>query len=185
MHLSRPSSAPPDVVYDLLADLTTHLTWGGAQQTSDFRLLSLNAPAGPATVGTTFTSTGTIPMSSRRWEDRSKVTAAERPNTFEFVTTAMARGAQRSMEATYRHRYEIAATPGGSRVSYSMTQLSLSNPMLRLGLPVVRNLSWRLAIPFMAGRGFRNLLADAEQRAEGAKLPGQQAKSPVRSVTSR
>ncbi len=170
IRLKRLSSAPPDVVYDFLADLETHLTWAGTQQTSDFRLLSLEAPAGPASVGTTFTSTGTIPMSSRRWEDRSKVTAAERPNTFEFVTTATARGTKRSMEATYRHRYEIAATPGGSKVSYSMTQLTMSNPLLRLGLPVVKNLSWRFAIPFMAGRGFKNLLAVAEQRAHSGGL---------------
>ncbi len=172
MHLSRSSSAPPEVVYDLLADLGTHLTWAGTRQTNDFRLLSLDAPAGPATVGTTFNSTGTIPMSSQQWVDQSNVTAAERPNTFEFVTTATTRGARRSMEATYRHRYEIEATPGGSKVSYTMTQLAASNPMLRLGLPVVRKLTWRLGIPFMAGRGFRNLVAFAEQRAHSESLAG-------------
>jgi len=172
MRLSKSSSAPPEAVYDLLADLGSHLTWAGAQQTSDFRLLSLDAPASPATVGTTFSSTGTIPMSSRRWTDRSSVTAAERPSTFEFITTATARGARRSMEATYRHRYEIEATPGGSKVSYSMTQLAISNPLLRLGLPVVRELSWRLAIPFMAGRGFRNLVAFAEQPARSESPAG-------------
>lgn len=165
MHLTRCCSAPPAVVYDFLADLETHLTWAGTQQTSDFRLLSLEAPSGPAGVGTTFTSTGTIPMTSRRGQDRSQVTVAERPHTFEFITTAMAPGGKRSMEATYRHRYEIAATPEGSEVSYSMTQLTISNPFLRLGLPGVRNLSWRFAMPFMAGRGFRNLLSVAEQRA--------------------
>jgi hypothetical protein len=175
MHLTRSCSAPPDVVYDFLADLGTHITWAGRQQTSDFRLLAIEAPPGPASVGTTFTSTGTIPMSSRRWHDRSHVTAAERPNTFEFVTTATARGPKRSMEATYRHRYEIAVTPGGSKVSYSMTQLKMSNPLLRLGLPVVKDLSWRFAIPFMAGRGFRNLLSIAEQRARSESLPRAQA----------
>jgi len=175
MQLSRPCSAPPDVVYDFLVDLGTHLTWAGTQQTSDFRLLSLDAPVGPAGVGTTFSSVGTIPMSSRRWEDRSKVTAAERPNTFEFVTSATASGAKRSMEATYRHRYEIAATPAGSKVNYSMTQLTMSNPLFRLGLPVVKTLTWRLGIPFMAGRGFRNLLALAEQRAHSGRLPREQA----------
>jgi hypothetical protein len=172
MHLSRYCSAPPEVVYDLLADLGTHLTWAGSQQTRDFRLVSLDAPASAASVGTAFTSTGTIPMSSRRWSDRSTVTAAERARTFEFVTTATARGARSSMEATYRHRYEIEPTEGGSKVSYSMTQLAMSNPMLRLGLPVVRELSWRLAIPFMAGRGFRNLVALAEQRARSGSLAG-------------
>jgi len=57
MHLTRLCSAPPDVVYDFLADLGTHMTWGGNQQTSDFRLLSLEAPAGSASAGTTFTKT--------------------------------------------------------------------------------------------------------------------------------
>ena len=170
MHLTRSCSAPPDVVYDFLADLGTHVTWAGTQQTGDFRLLSLEAPPGPAGVGTTFTSTGTIPMSSRRWQDRSQVTAAERPNTFEFVTAATARGARRSMVATYRHRYEIAATPEGSKVSYSMTELAASNPLLRLGLPVVKDLTWRFGIPFMAGRGFRNLLSISEQRARSGSL---------------
>jgi hypothetical protein len=170
MHLTGLCSAPPEAVYDLLADIGTHLTWAGKQQTSDFRLLSLEAPAGSASAGTTFTSTGSIPMSSRRWEDRSQVTAAQRPTTFEFITTATAHGSRRSMEATYRHRYEIAASPGGSKVSYSMTQLAISNPLLRLGLPLVKNLTWGLGIPMMAGRGFRNLLAIAEQSANGGRL---------------
>jgi len=172
MHLSKSSSAPPEAVYDLLADLESHLTWAGTQQTRDFRLLSLDAPASPATAGTTFSSTGSIPMSSQRWVDRSKVTAAERPNTFEFVTSATTRGARRSMEATYRHRYEIKAAQGGSNVSYTMTQLAVSNPLLRLSLPLVRELTWRLGIPFMAGRGFRNLVALAEQPAQRGSLAG-------------
>jgi hypothetical protein len=76
------------------------------------------------------------------------------------------------MEATYRHRYEIAAVPGGSEVSYVLTQLDISNPSLRLALPLVRTMTWRVGIPFLAGRGFRNLLAIAEQRAnlESASL---------------
>src|SRR5260370_14519413 len=101
-------------------------------------------------------------MSPRRWEDRSEVTAAERPNTFEFVTTAKARGTRHSMEATYRHRYEIAVAPGGSSVSYSMTHLTMSNPLLRLGLPVVRTMTSRFGLPFIAELGFRNLLANAD-----------------------
>ena len=166
MRLTKHSSAAPEVVYDLIADLRTHMTWGGTQQRSDFRLLSLDAPSGPATVGTSFTSTGSIPMSVRKWEDRSTVTAAERPRAFEFVTHAIVHRSTRSMEATYRHRYEIAAAPvGGSVVTYEFTELSSLNPFLRLGLPVVRTMTWRVGIPFLAGRGFRNLLAIAEQSA--------------------
>lgn len=166
MRLTKRSSARPDVVYDLIADLRTHLTWGGTQQRSDFRLLSLDAPAGAATAGTTFSSTGSIPMSVRKWEDHSTVTVAERGRAFEFVTHATVHRSRRSMEATYRHRYEIAAAPGGgSVVTYEFTELSSLNPFLRLGLPVVRTMTWRVGIPFLAGRGFRNLLAIAEKRA--------------------
>jgi hypothetical protein len=172
MRLSRRCSAPPEVIYDVLADLRTHLTWGGAQQSSEFRLLSLDAPAGPATAGTSFTSTGAIPMSSRIWEDRSTVTMAVRPVCFEFVTHGTVHRSRRSMQATYTHRYEIAAAPGGSDVSYTLTQLEVLNPFLRLALPLVRTLTWRVGIRFLAGRGFRNLLAIAEQGAnlESASL---------------
>ena len=159
--LNQNCSAPPEVVYDIVSDLRTHLAWGGAEQRSDFRLLSLEAPAGPATIGTSFCSTGAIPMSLRKWSDQSTVTIAERPGTFEFVTHATVHRSRRSMEATYRHRYEIAAAPGGSEVSYTFTQLNASNPFLRLALPVVRTMTWRVGIPFLAGRGFRNLLATA------------------------
>jgi hypothetical protein len=167
------------MVYDLVADLRTHLSWGGEQQSSVFRLLSLDAPAGPATVDTSFTSIGAIPMSSGKFSDRSTVTVAERPLTFEFVTRATVHRSRRSMEATYRHRYEIAAAPGGSDVSYVLTQLDISNPSLRLWLPMVRVMTWRVGIPFMAGRGFRNLLALAEQGAnnESASLTTSQADS--------
>jgi hypothetical protein len=171
MRLTRHCSAPSEVVYDVIADLRTHLTWGGAQQRSDFRLLSLDAPAGLATVGTSFTSTGAIPLSIRTWADRSTVTVAERPVAFEFVTQATVRRSQRSMEATYQHRYEIAQAPGGSEVSYVFTQLDVVNPFLRLGLPVVRAMTWRVGIPFLAGRGFRNLLALAEQSANLERVP--------------
>jgi hypothetical protein len=171
MRLSKRCSAPPEVVYDLLADLRTHLTWGGSQQSSDFRLLSLEAPPGPATAGTSFTSTGTIPMSWRRFADSSTVTMAARRTTFEFVTHATVHRSQGSMEATYRHRYEIAAVSGGSEVNYTLTQLDITNPFLRLALPLVRTMTWRMGLPFLAGRGFRNLLRLAEQSANIEMAP--------------
>jgi hypothetical protein len=160
--LSRTCAAPPAAVYDLLADLPSHLVWGGAEQSADFRLLSLQAPDGPAEVGTVFSSTGTIPMSRKHWEDRSTVTVAVRPSTFEFVTEARVGLGSRAMHAQYVHRYDIAATQRGSLVTYTMTQLQIANPFLRLALPVIRHLTWRFAIPMMAGRGFRNLLVAAE-----------------------
>jgi hypothetical protein len=156
------SAAAPQAVYDLLADLRSHLEWAGEMQSADFRLISLDAPAGAATKGTRFESTGSIPMSGSRWRDQSVVTEATRASTFEFVTEARAG----STAACYRHRYEIAASGSGSRVTYTMTQESIERPMWRLGLPVVRAMSWRFAIPMFAGRGFRNLLAAAAVQRE-------------------
>ena len=162
MRLSKSCAAPPEVVYDLLADLRSHLRWAGAEQSADFRLLSMDAPTGPARQGTVFTTTGSIPMSGKHWEDRSTVTEAARPEAFEFVTEARAG----SMAARYRHHYEIAATLGGSTVTYTMTQEAITNPSLRLGLPVVRQMMWTVGIPMFAGRGFRNLIADAQAEAK-------------------
>ena len=171
LRLSRPCAAPPELVYDMLADLRSHLRWGGQEQSGDFRLLSLAAPDGPATVGTIFSTTGAIPMSRKRWEDRSTVTVAARPFTFEFVTHATAGTGRRAMAARYVHRYDVSAVGAGSVVTYTMTQEQITNPFLRLGLPVMRSLTWRFAIPLFAGRGFRNLVEDAATTAKVGLQP--------------
>jgi hypothetical protein len=168
--ISLPCKSRPEAVYAVLADLRTHLEWGGARQSADFRLLSLEASRGQATVGTAFSSTGTIPMSSRRWEDHSTVTVADRARAFEFTTEAKA-GERQAMTARYRHRYEITPEAGGSRVTYTLTQLAIANPMLRMALPGLRQLTWRMAIPMLASRGLRNLVTFAEERAAPAEGP--------------
>jgi hypothetical protein len=184
--LDRHSAAPPEVVYDTLADLRTHLLWGGTEQRGIFRLLTLDTATGPAEVGASFSTTGSIPMSIRRWSDRSTVTVAERPGTFEFVTEATVQRSRRPMRATYRHRYDITAAPGGSNVSYTFTQLDSEHPFLRLGLPLVRAMTWRIGIPFLARRGFRNLLATAERRlnTEGVSLTSPNVSRSVSSTTA-
>jgi hypothetical protein len=169
LQISRRCKATPEAVYDVLADLRTHIEWGGARQSREFRLVSLEAPPGPATVGTSFSSNGTIPMSRRHWADRSTVTVADRPQRFEFTTRAIA-DAGKPMTAVYTHRYEITPAAGGSRVTYAMTQLSISNPILRLG-PAMSRMTW-LMIPIFAGRGIRNLLALAERRGSRTVVAG-------------
>src|SRR5256885_6180363 len=151
------SAASPSSVYDLLADLRSHLDWAGDKQARDFGLVSIDAPKGPAATGTRFTSTGTIPMSGHRWRDESVVTEAVSSSLFELLTDAHAG----DTVARYRHRYEIAPSAHGSRVTYTMTQECIERPMWRLGLPVMRTMTWRFAIPMFAGRDFRNLLAAA------------------------
>ena len=48
-------------------------------------------------------------------------------------------------------------------MTYSLTQLSITNPMLRWALPGLGRMTW-LMTPTYAGRGLRNLLALAEER---------------------
>lgn len=169
LQISRFSKARPEAVYDVLADLRTHVEWGGARQSREFRLVTLDAPPGPATVGTIFSSTGVIPMSRRQWSDRSTVAVADLPLKFEFTTQATA-GERNAMTAVYRHSYEIAPAAAGSRVTYRMTQLSITNPILRLG-PAMGRMTW-LMIPMFAARGLRNLLALAEQSNSPSVVAG-------------
>lgn len=141
--------------------------WAGARQSRNFRLLTLDAPPEPATVGTTFSSTGNMPMTPKRWQDMSRVTRADRPRVFELTTESIVAG-RRTMTARYRQRYEFSPEAGGTRLTYTLTQLAMTNPMPRFGLPGIRQLSWRVSIK-LATRGIRNLLALAEERG----LPAQ------------
>lgn len=99
-------------------------------------------------------------MSSRRFADRSTVTVAEPSRKFGFTTEARAS----SMTATYSHLYEIEPEGRGVRVTYTLAQLAIANPTLRMGLPGLREMTWKVAVPMFAGRGIRNLLNLAEER---------------------
>ena len=164
------TAASPEAVYDTLADLRSHLDWGGDRQSRMFRLLSLTAPDGPATAGTRFTSEGKIPMTGAHWEDESQVTAAARPTVFEITTRGRARWAKRpDTEATLVHRYEIAARGSGSSVTYRVRQLVFKEPPWGLRWPVLRSVTARVSVPFWFRRGFRNLLRLAEERSRSER----------------
>jgi hypothetical protein len=159
-------AAPPPVVYATLADLRTHLVWGGTQQPRSFRLLTLDAPPGPATAGTEFTSTGIVPPG--RFSDRSVVTAAEPPQVFEFRTSAaLAWGRHESWDAVL-HRYVITAGDGGSHVSYAFRSTGPQPPETRmrimLATPGLRRL-FLARVRRLLRRGLDNLLRLAEARA--------------------
>src|SRR5438309_11144064 len=106
--------APAERVYDLLADLQSHLEWAGRRQSETTRLLTLEGPQGPASVGTEFTTTGSDGKVAR-WSDRSVVTEATRPEAFEFVTEGRREGkpGSRPWLSTAVHRYEIVPDSGG------------------------------------------------------------------------
>jgi hypothetical protein len=112
--------APTEVVYDLLADLQSHLEWAGQRQLETTRLLTLAAPPGPAGVGVEFFTTGSDGKVAR-WSDRSVVTEATRPEAFEFVTDGQRHGkpGRRPWLATAVHRYMIAPQAGGCQVTYT------------------------------------------------------------------
>jgi hypothetical protein len=164
VRISGTCGAPAEVVYGLLCDLPSHLVWGGERQRGFFRLLSLDSPPGPARVGTEFTSRGSIPGSGRQFVDRSVVTQAAENAAFAFTTTATVPGDDGGMQAEFTSRYALTPLADGCRVTYVFTQESITHPMLRLWLPVVGSLSWKMGMPFMMKRGFDNLLRMAETR---------------------
>ena len=104
--------APAEVVYDLLADLRSHLEWAGERQGPTTRLLTLEAPPGPASVGVEFSSTGSDGKAAV-WSDRSVVTEATRAEVFEFVTEGRRQGKPGTSPwlSTAAHRYVIAPDP--------------------------------------------------------------------------
>ena len=120
-HPSVTSSAPPEAVYDVIADLRNHVVWSGEMAASEgFRMLSLDAPEGPATVGTTFSSSGSAQKDT--FHDLSVVTEANRPSRFTIETDAtLERRSAPTWEGHFIHRYDITAEGAGSRIVYTET----------------------------------------------------------------
>lgn len=164
--VSASSRAPTGVVYELLVDLASHLEWGGTRRTGRSRLLSVDAPPGPAAVGTEFSSTGQDSMC--RMNDRSVVTTTTPSSTFEFVTysTCEFRRGKRA-DWTIVHRYDIEPDPAGSRITYThrATQASaLPGPLALFRAPVLRSIALAMSMAELR-KGLRNLVVMAEERA--------------------
>ena len=159
------SGASVDAIYDILADVRTHLVWGGERQSETSRLNWIEAPDGPARVGTEFRTTGRDPMGT--FHDSSVVTEATRPEVFEFVTEATLRTKRgSSVEWTNVHRYELQPSRAGSSIRYTIRIVRVSElpGMLRaMRMPVLSGLVMRAA-GGVAERGVRNLVALAEER---------------------
>jgi len=159
--------APAEAVYDLLADLRSHLVWAGQRQKKNTRLVALDAPEGPTVVGTEFRTEGADPMG--RFTDASVVTEADRPRVFEFVTEAhLATKKGRGVDWTNVHRYELSPQgPRGCRIDYRIriTRISELPGMLAMfNVPVLSAIAIK-ASEGVARRGVRNLAALAEERA--------------------
>jgi len=115
------SSASPEAVFDVIADLRNHLIWSGERAESDgFKMLTLDAPPGPATVGTTFTSSGSAGKDT--FHDRSVVTEVSPSRRFVIETDArLERRNAKTWEAHFSHRYDVLPEGSGSRIVYTET----------------------------------------------------------------
>ncbi|MGH2637170.1 MAG: SRPBCC family protein [Actinomycetota bacterium] len=163
--MSVGSAAPPDTVFDVVADLRNHLVWSGERAADvTFKLLELEAPGGPATVGTTFTSTGA--NFNGTFHDRSVVAEVDRPSRFSIETDArLDRKRGRTWHVHFQHRYDISPEGEGSRITYTET-ISRVNYVPYWLQPWMRPIS-RAVI----NRGDRKQLANLARLAEEAPTP--------------
>jgi hypothetical protein len=160
------SAASPEQVYDVLADLRSHLIWGGERQ-KKLRLVAMDAPEGPASVGTEFTTEGTDPTGPFR--DSSVVTEATRPHSFEFVTEARLTTKGGVADWTNVHRYEIDPSRDGCTIRYTVrvNRISALPGILRIfNIPGLSALA-RKGAEAAPKRGLNNLARLAEERAAG------------------
>jgi uncharacterized protein YndB with AHSA1/START domain len=164
------SAATPERVYDLLADLSSHLVWAGERQGKKTRLLTIDAPAGPAVVGTEWRSTGSDPMGT--FSDRSVVTEATPGKAFEFVTEArLTTNKGRTSEWTNVERYDLEPAGEGSRIvsTSRVTRISELPGMVALfNVPVVRELGLKVSAK-VSMRTVRNLARYAEEPRTGGR----------------
>ena len=167
VRVAETGTAKVEDVYDLLAEIDSHTRWAGTMQPKkNFRLLSVDAPQGPASVGTEFRSTGADPMGS--FADSSVVTEATRPGVFEFVTEArLTTKKGKVVEWTNVHRYELASQGEGCRVSYTIRMVRISElpgALVMFKISGLRSLGLKMS-GSAARRGLRNLIRLAEERA--------------------
>jgi Polyketide cyclase / dehydrase and lipid transport len=162
---SATSKASPDEVYAVIADLRNHLEWSGERASSEtFKMLSLEAPEGPATVGTTFTSTGSGGKDT--FHDRSVVTEATRPHRFVIETDArLERKRAKSWEAHFSHRYDMRPEGAGSRIVYTETveRVNYVPYWLKPGIRTI----FRPIVNRADRKQLRNLARLAEERSVG------------------
>jgi hypothetical protein len=153
------------VVYETIADLRNHLDWSGDRAADEkFKLLTLDAPAGPAAVGTSFASSGTAENGT--FHDRSEVTAATPSTVFVIETDAhLDRTRGRPWDAHFVHRYDIEPEGTGSRITYTETIERVSYVPYWLQ-PGIRSI-FKIYVNRADRKQLENLARLAEERAGG------------------
>lgn len=171
-HASARTHAGRDAVYGVLTDLSTHMAWGG-EQTGDkrFRLLSLEQPAGPATTGTRFASTGVIPMGT--FHDQTVVTDASRGGRFAFRTQSRLerKHGRPTWRGAFEHGYIIDDAGGDTVISYTC-QVYPENYVAWWMTPIMRPMT-RYNVERTMRRCLRSLgaLAEASEHAIPVATP--------------
>jgi hypothetical protein len=159
------SRATTEAVYAVLADLSTHTLWAGERQAKRTRLLTIDAPAGPAVVGTEFHSTGADPMGT--FSDRSVVTEATPGKAFEFVTEARLTTKKGIVtDWTNVERYELEPAAGGCLIICTSRVTRINELPGTLGIfnvPGLRALGLAVSAK-VSRRSVRNLARMAEEQ---------------------
>jgi len=114
------ADATPKEVYEVLADLSTHLEWAGTEGREGFRIRTLDGPSGLATKGTSFASTGDNGKHSCDFQDRSVVTDATPGRRFAFETeSTLPRKHRPTWHARFVHNYVLRQNAGGTQIDYT------------------------------------------------------------------
>lgn len=160
------STASPGKIWAVLGDLRTHLDWTGENSASQtFRLLDLDAPDGPVTEGTVFTSTGA--SDNGTFHDRSRVTAAVPDRLLAFETDSkLDRPKADDWVVRFTNRYEIEPTATGSSITYRGA-VHRGNYQPWWLWPVMRRVS-QVWVNRMTAKQLANLARLAEQPPTGS-----------------
>lgn len=151
------------MVYETVADLRNHLDWSGERAEDDkFKLLSLDAPGGPAAVGTSFASSGAAENGT--FNDRSEVTVASPPSAFVIETDAhLDRTRGKPWDAHFVHRYDIEPEGDGAKITYTEL-IERVNYVPYWLQPVIRSI-FRVYVNRADRKQLANLARLAEERA--------------------
>jgi hypothetical protein len=157
------SAAPPDLVFDVVLELRNHLEWSGERAADEkFKLLSIEAQDGAASVGTSFASSGSAENGT--FQDRSTVTVATRPGVFVIETDShLDRIRGKPWDAHFVHRYDIEPDGTGSKITYTEL-IERANYVPYWLQPVIRS-AFRVLVNRADRKQLSNLARLAEERA--------------------
>jgi len=174
--VSAASAAVPSAVYETIADLRAHLEWSGERASDEnFKMLSMDAPDAPASVGTTFTSTGAAGVGT--FHDRSVVVEALSPTRFVIETESrLERTKGTPWQVRFTHRYDIEPDGAGSMITYTET-VEEGNYVPYWLHPIVRPV-FKMFVNRADRKQLENLAQLADERASGSKRSASSDETP-------